>query len=135
MSPQSFSLAVTHAVMADCGLLHPVVVDVVSWYAPHLSFFWFKRRNKRDSACMCEQTQLTWMRSETGLTLMNLPIKESMQSPKGCEHHYHVGEMQKEGETMGESIHWLVETFFFPICNSVNLSEADSNLSVFCYGA
>ncbi|CAM4693704.1 unnamed protein product [Leuciscus chuanchicus] len=38
MSPQSFSLAVTHVVMADCALLHTVVVDVVSWYAPHLSF-------------------------------------------------------------------------------------------------
>lgn len=104
MSPQSFSLAVTHAVMAYCALLHPVVVDVVSWYAPHLIFFWFKRRKKRDSACMCKQTQLTWMRSETGLTLMNLPIKESMQSPKGCEHHYHVREMQRKRVREWESV-------------------------------
>lgn len=37
MSPQS--LAVTHAVMADCALLHTVVEDVVSWYATHLRFF------------------------------------------------------------------------------------------------
>lgn len=35
---------------------------------------------------------------------------------------------------MGESVQWLVETFFFPICSSVSLSEADSNLCVFRYG-
>lgn len=86
-----------------------------------------------ESACMCKQKQLTWMRSETGMTLMNLPIKENMRSPKGWTSLQCVRNAEKEDKIMGESIHWLVD--FIPICNTVNLSEADSNLSVLCYGA
>ncbi len=43
-----------------------------------------------------------------------------MQSPMG-EHHYHVREMQRTRVRLWKT-QWLVETFFFPIYNSVSFS-------------
>ncbi len=58
-----------------------------------------------------------------------------MQSPTGRTSLPCARDAENKGETMEESIQWLVETFFFPICNSVSFSPADSKLGVFCYGA
>lgn len=80
--------------MADCSIAHCcsgccVLVHTSSQFCSALG-----GETRRDIMCMCKQTQLTWMRSETGLTLMNLPINRACKAPGG-EHHYHVREMQR----------------------------------------
>ncbi len=89
--------------MADYSIAHCcggccVLVHTSSQFCSAL-----RGETRRDIMSMCKQTQLTWMCSETGLTLMNLPINRACKAPRGtslpCAR-----DAENEGETMEDSM-------------------------------
>lgn len=117
--------------MADCSIAHCcggccVLVRTSSQFCSALG-----GETRRDIMCMCKQTQLTWMRSETGLTLMNLPIKRACKAPRG-KHHYHVWEMQRTRVRLWKRV---FSGLWRPFSMLLSIFQSDSKLGVFCYGA